>query len=118
MDSKTVPEHDHHLSQDPFAVLPTHFRPGVDLRAPCGAHPKPSSTTNSTSTRQGEPTSTANSILHLSSPVEDIIMTIIEEQTAPGLIQERDYHRSELHGFEIDMYGQIIVPEFHPRECV
>ena len=43
-------------------------------------------------------------------------MTSIEELSAPGLIQERDYHRSELHGFEVDMSGRIIVPELNPNK--
>ena len=33
----------------------------------------------------------------------------------PGLIEQTHYSRSELHGFEVDMYGRVIVPEFHPR---
>jgi len=33
----------------------------------------------------------------------------------PGLIEQTRYSRSELHGFEVDMYGRVIVPEFHPR---
>ena len=32
----------------------------------------------------------------------------------PGLIEEQNYGRSELHGFEIDMSGRVVVPEFHP----
>lgn len=43
-------------------------------------------------------------------------MTNVEELNAPGLIPERDYHRSELHGFEVDMFGRIIVPELNPHK--
>lgn len=37
-----------------------------------------------------------------------------EETSLPGLIEQSRYSRSELHGFEVDMYGRVIVPEFHP----
>ena len=43
-------------------------------------------------------------------------MTNVEELSAPGLIDERDYHRSELHGFEVDMSGRIIIPELNPHK--
>jgi hypothetical protein len=38
-----------------------------------------------------------------------------EKTSLPGLIEQRHYNRSELHGFEVDMSGRVIVPEFHPR---
>lgn len=38
-----------------------------------------------------------------------------EKTILPGLIEQTHYSRSELHGFEVDMYGRIMVPEFHPR---
>ena len=38
-----------------------------------------------------------------------------EKTILPGLIEQTRYSRSELHGFEVDMYGRVIVPEFHPR---
>lgn len=38
-----------------------------------------------------------------------------EKTILPGLIEQTHYSRSELHGFEVDMYGRVIVPEFHPR---
>lgn len=31
-----------------------------------------------------------------------------------GLITESLVDRTELHGFEVDMNGKVIVPEFHP----
>jgi hypothetical protein len=42
-------------------------------------------------------------------------MMSAEKTSLPGLIEPRHYNRSELHGFEVDMYGRVIVPEFHPR---
>ncbi len=42
-------------------------------------------------------------------------MMSAEETRLPGLIEQSHYSRSELHGFEVDMYGRVIVPEFHPR---
>ena len=41
-------------------------------------------------------------------------MLSAEETSLPGLIEQRHYSRSELHGFEVDMSGRVIVPEFHP----
>ena len=38
-----------------------------------------------------------------------------EKTSLPGLIEQRRDGPSELHGFEVDMYGRVIVPEFHPR---
>ena len=38
-------------------------------------------------------------------------MTNAAELNAPGLIHEREYHRSELHCFEVDMSGRLIAPE-------
>jgi len=38
-----------------------------------------------------------------------------EKAILPGLIEQAHYSRSELHGFEVDMYGRIMVPEFRPR---
>jgi hypothetical protein len=35
--------------------------------------------------------------------------------SAFGLIAEYQIDHIELHGFEVDMIGQVIVPEFHPR---
>ena len=43
-------------------------------------------------------------------------MTNVEELNAPGLIHERDDHRSEPHGFEVNMSGRIIVPELNPNK--
>jgi len=31
-----------------------------------------------------------------------------------GLITESQIDHTELHGFEVDMNGKVIVPEFHP----
>ncbi|HWO01843.1 MAG TPA: hypothetical protein VNS63_21495 [Blastocatellia bacterium] len=42
-------------------------------------------------------------------------MVSAEKTTLPGLIEQRHYSRSELHGFEVDMYGRVIIPEFHPQ---
>ncbi len=42
-------------------------------------------------------------------------MMSAEKTILPGLIQQTHYGRSELHGFEVDMYGRVIVPEFHPQ---
>lgn len=42
-------------------------------------------------------------------------MMSAEKTSLPGLIEQRHYSRSELHGFEVDMSGRVIVPEFHPR---
>lgn len=42
-------------------------------------------------------------------------MMSAEKTSLPGLIEQRHYIRSELHGFEVDMSGRVIVPEFHPR---
>ena len=42
-------------------------------------------------------------------------MMSIEKTSLPGLIEQRHYSRCELHGFEVDMSGRVIVPEFHPR---
>ena len=38
-----------------------------------------------------------------------------EKTSLLGLIDQRLYTRSELHGFEVDMSGRVIVPEFPPR---
>ena len=38
-----------------------------------------------------------------------------EKTSFPGLIEQSHYDRSALHGFEVDMSGRVIVPEFHPR---
>ena len=32
-----------------------------------------------------------------------------------GLITESLVDHTELHGFEVDMNGKVIVPEFHPQ---
>jgi len=32
-----------------------------------------------------------------------------------GLIGDKDFYRPELHGFEVDMNGRVIVPDFHPN---
>jgi hypothetical protein len=39
-----------------------------------------------------------------------------QETTASffGLIAEPQFHRSELHGFEVEMNGTVIAPEFRP----
>lgn len=42
-------------------------------------------------------------------------MMSAEKTSLPGLIEQGHYGRSELHGFEVEMSGQVIVPEFHPR---
>lgn len=31
-----------------------------------------------------------------------------------GLIEAADFHRAELHGYEVDCYGRVIVPELRP----
>lgn len=41
-------------------------------------------------------------------------MMITEKMSLPGLIGPGDGDRNELHGFEIDMSGQVVVPEFNP----
>jgi hypothetical protein len=38
-----------------------------------------------------------------------------EQNCLPGLIELMHYSRTELHGFEVDMSGRVILPEFHPR---
>jgi len=38
----------------------------------------------------------------------------VERTSLPGLIEQALY-RIELHGFEVDMSGRVIVPEFHPQ---
>lgn len=38
-----------------------------------------------------------------------------ETVSFPGLIEKRYYSRNELYGFDVDMSGRVIVPEFHPR---
>jgi hypothetical protein len=42
-------------------------------------------------------------------------MIITGTPQLPGLIELERIDRIELHGFEIDMSGRVIVPEFHPR---
>ena len=42
-------------------------------------------------------------------------MTSAEKMCLPGLIELRNYSRTELHGFEVDMSGRVILPEFDPR---
>jgi len=42
-------------------------------------------------------------------------MISAEKICLPGLIELRNYSRTELHGFEVDMSGRVILPEFHPR---
>jgi len=37
-----------------------------------------------------------------------------EKMELPGLI-EQALNSIELHGFEVDMSGSVIVPEFHPQ---
>ena len=32
-----------------------------------------------------------------------------------GLITESQFDRVELYGFEVDMNGTVLAPEFHPR---
>ena len=36
-------------------------------------------------------------------------------ENLPGLIRPSISNGNELHGFEVDMTGRVIVPEFHPR---
>lgn len=36
------------------------------------------------------------------------------EPAGPGLIGEAQYHLCEMHGFEVDLSGRVIVPEFCP----
>jgi len=38
-----------------------------------------------------------------------------ETKDLPGFIERGQYNRSELYGFEVDMSGRILVPEFPPR---
>jgi hypothetical protein len=35
--------------------------------------------------------------------------------SAVGLITESQFSSVELYGFEVDMNGTVLVPEFHPR---
>jgi len=42
-------------------------------------------------------------------------MMSTDKTNLPGLIELGSIDRSELHGFEVDMLGRVIVPEFHPR---
>lgn len=37
-----------------------------------------------------------------------------ERASSAWLIEAPDYIRTELHGFEVDMSGRVVVPEFHP----
>ena len=41
-------------------------------------------------------------------------MMSAEKTILPGLIEQRQYSRNELYGFEVDMFGRVIIPEFHP----
>jgi hypothetical protein len=38
----------------------------------------------------------------------------ILEATFPGLIDCAEGDRSELHGFEVDLAGRVVLPEFSP----
>jgi hypothetical protein len=56
-----------------------------------------------------------NSILHISGRGRYVAMNSTEKTSFPGLIEQTQYSRCELHGFEVDMSGRVIVPEVHPR---
>jgi hypothetical protein len=41
-------------------------------------------------------------------------MMTTQKSHLPGLIESGRFDRIELHGFEVDMSGRVIAPEFHP----
>jgi hypothetical protein len=46
-------------------------------------------------------------------------MTSLDEhRDFPGFIAEIDFHRPELHGFEIGLDGRLYVPSFPPRAAI
>jgi hypothetical protein len=57
-----------------------------------------------------------NSILQISEAERSPKIMNTKQTGLPGLI-ELGINRSELHGFEVDMSGRVIVPEFHPRSA-